>query len=108
MILLNIFIATLLVSLISIVGILFVGLNKKFLDKIIFILIALSIGALLGGAFLHLIPEAEKLSQNVFLFLLIGFLSFFLIEKIFHWRHCHKENCKDHSFAYINLFGDSV
>ena len=40
--------------------------------------------------------------------MILGFILFFLIEKILHWRHCHEEHCQIHSFAYINLFGDSV
>jgi zinc and cadmium transporter len=108
MILLTIIIASLFISLISLVGVVALSFRKDFLNKIVFILISISIGALLGGAFLHLIPEALESGAGFFYFILIGFFSFFIIEKIFHWRHCHKNNCKVHSFAYINLLGDSI
>ncbi|MBU0637020.1 ZIP family metal transporter, partial [Patescibacteria group bacterium] len=39
---------------------------------------------------------------------LISFIAFFLIEKIFHWRHCHKADCTIHTFGYMNLIGDSI
>jgi zinc and cadmium transporter len=39
---------------------------------------------------------------------LLSFVFFFLIEKAFHWRHCHKENCEIHTFGYMNLVGDSL
>jgi len=73
-------------------------------------LVSLSAGALMGGAFLHLIPESlENFSSNlIFIYVLLGFIVFFLIEKIFHWRHCHDGKCPIHTFAYINLLGDSV
>jgi len=34
----------------------------------------------------------------------------FVAEKIVHWRHCHAPISKDHphTFAYMNLFGDSI
>jgi zinc and cadmium transporter len=108
MVLIQIIISTILVSLISLIGILTLFFKDKFLNKIIFILISLSIGALLGGAFLHLIPEAIEIKEEIFLFVLVGFFSFFIIEKIFHWRHCHKTNCTVHSFAYINILGDII
>jgi zinc and cadmium transporter len=74
------------------------------------ILIGLSAGALMGGAFLHLLPEAVEKSTglDVYLFVLIGFILFFLIEKVLHWRHCHKGECNVHTFQYMNLVGDSI
>ena len=64
----------------------------------------------MGGAFLHLIPEALENSTPIttFTFLLAGFILFLLIEKILHWRHCHDINCKVHTFAYMSLFGDAA
>lgn len=102
--------ATLLVSIISVIGIITLILKKKLLDEILLILVSLSAGALMGGAFLHLIPEAlEKFeSFNLFLYVLIGFGLFFFIEKVLYWRHCHKGKCPVHTFAYMNLLGDGV
>jgi zinc and cadmium transporter len=64
----------------------------------------------MGGAFLHLMPEAaEEINANwLFGIFLISFAGFFLIEKLLFWRHCHKENCPIHSFGYMNLVGDSI
>ena len=108
--LLWILISTFLISLMAFVGILALMLKEKLLEKLLIILVSLSAGALMGGAFLHLIPEAvEKFSMDkVFIYVLVGFTLFFLIEKILHWRHCHKRKCSIHTFAYMNLFGESV
>ena len=105
-----ILISTFLVSVISLIGILTLLLKQRLLEKILMFLVALSAGALMGGAFLHLIPEAIEKSMNpsILIYVLIGFAVFFLIEKILHWHHCHKENCPVHAFAYMNLFGDST
>jgi zinc and cadmium transporter len=105
-----IFLATFLVSLISFVGVICLSLKEVILNKILLILIGLSAGALMGGAFLHLLPEAVEEGQglNVYLFVLIGFILFFLIEKVLHWRHCHKGECDVHTFHYMNLVGDSI
>jgi zinc and cadmium transporter len=105
-----IFLATFIVSLISFVGVVCLALKENILNKILLVLIGLSAGALMGGAFLHLLPEAVEKSTglDVYLFVLIGFILFFLIEKVLHWRHCHKGECDVHTFQYMNLVGDSI
>jgi zinc and cadmium transporter len=105
-----ILLATFIVSLISFVGVVALALKDKILNKILLILIGLSAGALMGGAFLHLLPEAVGNSKglDVYLFVLVGFILFFLIEKVLHWRHCHKGECDVHTFQYMNLVGDSI
>jgi len=106
----KIIIATLLVSLVSLIGLLVISFKKSFLKKISFFLVSLAAGSLMAGAFFHLLPEAaEQLSAEVlFPTVLVSFVVFLLIEKVLHWRHCHQENCKIHTFAYMNLVGDAV
>lgn len=108
--LLAILISTVLVSAIAFIGIVALALKEKLLKKLLLVLVALSAGTLLGSAFLHLIPEAVAKfdSPLIFPLVLVGFVFFFLVEKILHWRHCHKENCEIHPFAYMNLLGDTV
>ncbi|MFH1838129.1 MAG: ZIP family metal transporter [Candidatus Kuenenbacteria bacterium] len=104
------------ITLISLTGIIVLFLKEKFLDKILLILVAFSAGTLLGGAFLHLIPEAiEKLGNetNVFLYILSGFITFFILEKFISWHHCHKspsqhkEHAKKHLSSLI-LISDGI
>lgn len=103
-----ILISTFLVSSIAFIGILALAIREKLLNKILLTLVSLSAGVLMGGAFLHLIPEAIEFGSNIFLYVLAGFVLFFFIEKLLHWRHCHKEKCPIHTFAYMNLIGDSI
>src|SRR4030042_3986025 len=106
----DILIATFLISSGALIGIFSLAARKDLLEKILLFLVGLSAGTLMGGAFLHLIPEAaEKLElSTVFSIVLFAFIIFYLIEKIFHWRHCHKGHCVVHPFGYVNLIGDSV
>ena len=98
-----------LISLIAFVGVFSLSVKDEVLDRILLCLIGFAAGALIGGAFLHLLPETveKSTSINVFLALSFGFFLFFLLEKLL-WRHCHKAKCKVHPFAYINLIGDGV
>jgi len=102
--------ASIAVSLISLIGIFLLIFNDKFINKILFLLIAFSAGGLIGGAFLHLLPEAIENNPhgNIFFYVIVGFVAFFIMEKYFHWRHCHNDVCDIHAFTYLNLIGDSV
>lgn len=101
--------STLFVSLISLIGIFTFALSDKSLKRILLVLVGFSAGALMGGAFLHLIPESldNSSSDAVFVTVILGFILFFLLEKML-WRHCHEKECHIHAFAYLNLFGDSI
>lgn len=106
-----IIISTLIISLGSLVGIFTLSLKAEFLNKILLKLVALSSGALLGGAFLHLMPEGvEQLpAEQFFGIALVTLIIYLLIEKLLHWRHCHAgPDCPIHSFGYTNLIGDSI
>lgn len=98
-----------LISLIAFVGVVSLAIKDEVLDRILLYLVGFAAGALIGGAFLHLLPETveRSTSMNVFLALSFGFFLFFLLEKLL-WRHCHKGKCEVHPFAYVNLIGDGV
>lgn len=104
--------ATLIVSLISLIGIITLLIKQKHLNKILFFFISFSAGSLLGGAFFHLIPESLEKSTASFVFqlVLIGFITFFILEKILHWHHCQNDHCQEHKkvLGLQNLAGDAL
>ena len=102
--------ANLLMGLVSLVGIVTLTLNKKLLNEILIFFVALSAGTLLGGAFLHLIPEsAEILSiHTTNLVVIIAFIAFFLLEKGVHWHHHHDIEHDTHTLGIMNIFADSI
>jgi len=61
-------------------------------------LISYAIGALLGAAFLEILPEAlekgepHRMAGTV----LFGIMVFFVLEKLVLWRHCHHDHCEAH------------
>lgn len=107
------FLSVIVVSLISLIGILILIISDKFLSKIIFSLVSLSVGALFAGAFLHLIPESEIFKSEPeigALLILTGILFFFSLEKFLHWKHSHhlpqEEGIKP--LGFINLIADGL
>ncbi|MDD5177132.1 MAG: ZIP family metal transporter [Sterolibacterium sp.] len=62
-------------------------------------LVSFAIGALLGAAFLEVLPEAIVATtdaRSTSAIVLAGILAFFVLEKLVLWRHCHTEACEGH------------
>ena len=62
-------------------------------------LIGYAVGALLGAAFLEILPHAVETTpsvQQLSATVLGGILLFFVLEKFVLWRHCHIESCEAH------------
>ena len=105
------FISVIIVSLVSLVGVFSLSIKENILKKYINFFISLAIGALLGDAFIHIIPEAyiSSLGTNLASILVIaGILFFFVIEKFIHWHH-HGEDKEEehiHPVGKLVLFTD--
>ena len=80
------------ISLVSLAGALTLSLGPRRLERVIFLLVAFAVGAMLGGALLHLIPESYEAlggGPETGLLVLSGVVAFFVLEKFLHWRHQH-------------------
>ena len=103
--------ASVIVSLISLIGVVALIIKDDLLKKLIIFMVAFAAGGLIGGAFLDIIPEAVGYVKDVkqlFLYVVLGYVIFFIIEKYLHWRHCHEAGCEVHRFTYLNIVGDIV
>jgi len=101
------------VSLISLFGLFFLSLSPRFTEKLTLFLVSLSAGTLLGDSFLHLLPEAvadNSVGLRMWLWLIIGLIAFFVLEKVVHWRHCHIRTgpAHPHHLGIMNLVGDCL
>lgn len=101
------------VSSISLIGIFTLSFKKERLKKILLLLVSFSVGGLFGDAFIHLLPESfERLGTNLItsLYIVLGILIFFVLEKFIRWRHCHITGSKEHLHPIVtmNLVGDTV
>lgn len=116
--LLSAIVAVTFVSAISLIGAVALAWREALLRKILFVLISLAAGALLGDAFIHLIPEAFESAGNplvVSLLILAGFLVFFVLEKLLQWHHVHtdepllaKDHVRIHPVGHLVLVSDGL
>jgi zinc and cadmium transporter len=101
------------ISLVSLLGALGLVVRPDALRGALLFLISFAAGALLGDAFLHLIPEIAESAAGLDVVasagLLAGLLSFFVLEKILHWHHSHLPHEEVlHPVAVSNLVGDGL
>lgn len=87
-------------------------LREETRARLLLPLVAFAAGALLGGAFFHMLPGAlERMGTApvVFLWLLAGFAVFFLLEQFLHWHHCHRAEgeCRE-PVTWLILIGEGL
>jgi zinc and cadmium transporter len=108
---------TFLISIISLVGVIALFIHEKLLEKILLVLVSLSAGGLMGGAFLHLLPEAvSKLNSStlstsatkLFSYFLLGFCIFFFLEQFIQWTHEPYGLHEKKPVSYLVLVSDLV
>ncbi|MBI2145033.1 ZIP family metal transporter [Candidatus Woesearchaeota archaeon] len=109
------------VSLLSFVGVFTLGIRQSLLNNILFGVVAFAAGTLISAAFFDLIPEALEAAGEagvsdvpVTVFIIIGILVFYSIERFVSWHHHHHRELKGeghkevHAFTYLSLIGDAV
>ena len=104
-------VATVLDSLVGLVGIFSLYVSEEKLEEIVQWLVAFAAGAMLAGALVHMIPKAMvalryKWTGEV---AILGFLTFFVLERFLHWHHCHETGpCEVHPVTTLTIVGDSL
>jgi zinc and cadmium transporter len=86
--------------------------NRPARDRVVPWLVSYAVGTLLGVALLDLLPQAltSVPPTPVFATLLAGIFTFFVLEKLVLWRHCHDDHaCQIHpSTVTFILIGDAL
>jgi zinc and cadmium transporter len=86
-------------------------LPERLFDRVVPPLVALAAGTLIGGALLHMLPEAVAAMGNrlaVYVWLIGGFVGFFVLEQFLHWHHCHRPVAEHGPLGYLILLADGV
>lgn len=111
------FASVLLVSVVSLVGVVVLTLRVQVVSKVLLYLVSFSTGAILGTVFFHLLPEVMEHAGDPIVgsgLILLGMMLAFCIEKFIHWHHCHRTEHDDesgrhaHPLGALILFGDGI
>ena len=106
-------VSVLIISAVSLVGLLMLCVDEARLREWVLFLVSLSVGAMFGDAFIHLLPEAFARTQSPLatsFYVLMGLFLFFVLEKFLRWRHQHlplDEDCVQ-PLGYANLVADGI
>lgn len=112
------------VSLVSLVGLLTISMDEARVRRLATVFVSFAVGALLGDAFIHLLPEifeprpASEGALGASLLVLLGLLVFFAVEKLLRHHHGviheHHHPQQPHEpigrpeLAAINILGDAI
>jgi zinc and cadmium transporter len=105
--------STMLISLISLLGLITLSWKKDRLQKSLTFLVSFAVGAIIGDVFIHILPEAYKNSESTLLIslsVLAGFMIFFVIEKFVNWKHFNLHLSEEDMppVVAMNLIGDAA
>ncbi len=116
------FIMIFLIGCVSLVGVFFLSVKEKTLDKMLFYLVAFATGTILSTAIFDLIPESihdfEELVASgeyvendmflVFLSIMVGLVVFFVLERFIYWFHGHAHEEEKEKYVCYDTFGKQV
>jgi zinc and cadmium transporter len=109
------------VSLVSLVGLATIAMDETRVHRLATLFVSFAVGALLGDAFIHLIPEAfagpvpRRAALGPSLLILGGMMVFFIVEKLLRHQHgvLHEHyhgqpELRRPELAAINILGDAI
>ncbi|MFH1591865.1 MAG: ZIP family metal transporter [Candidatus Woesearchaeota archaeon] len=101
----NVLLLSLIAGLATVLGVFLVKSNEKFTKKYSIVFISLAVGVLLGASFFELIPQSLELLDSALIFILIGFLIFYLLENLIVVHICKESDCKKHRIGTMAIIG---
>ena len=93
-----------LAGLATISGTLLVFFNRRSQEYAIHF-ISFAAGVMLATAFVHLVPKSTELYPHAAVMVLLGMLTFYVVQNIMTLHPCHDEECEIHRLGMLALVG---
>jgi zinc transporter ZupT len=87
------------------VGIVVISQYKEWSRKRSTYFVSFAAGVLITVSFMHLIPESSEMSQSAPLFMLLGFLGLYLLNRFLNLYLCHEYDCPDYAVGLVPILG---
>lgn len=103
--------SVLVVSLVSLIGVLALAVRPERLERMLLYLVSFSAGALLGDVFIHILPEIMEGEGAVRsgAYVLAGIILFFVLERMLRWHHSHGSHDEGvHAVVHLTILGDAL
>lgn len=98
-------------SVLALVGSVTLILPERTLKRLVIPLVSLAAGTLLGGALFHMLPVSVAVIGNrlsVYVAVVAGFATFFVLEQWLQWHHCHRVAAEHAPLGYLILLADGA
>ncbi len=94
-----------LAGVVTTVGIYVISRYAKWGKKNVIYFMSFAAGVLIAVSFLHIVPKSFEMNKLAPVFLLVGFLFFHLLSKLFNRFACDKPACRNYKFGLIPVLG---
>lgn len=106
-------VSVVIVSAVAFVGIVLLVLREQVLRRVVPVLVSFAVGALLGDALFHILPELAStggITVGISWIMAAGIVGFFVLEKFIHMHHRLEAPAHGHihPVALTNLLGDGL
>jgi zinc and cadmium transporter len=104
-------VAGLAMSSVALVGSVTLVLPERTLKRLLMPLVAFAAGSPLGGALFHMLPESVDVIGNrlsLYVWLTAGFVTFFVLEQLLQWHHCHRAVSQHGPLGCLILLADGA
>ena len=97
--------ASVLACIVTTIGIYVINKFAKWGKKNIVYFMSFAAGVLISVSFMHIIPESFEMNKSAPIFLLVGFLALYLLNRFINMFRCGEKNCKRFVHGIIPALG---
>ena len=97
--------ASTLACIVTTIGIYVINKNAKWGNQNVVYFISFAAGVLISVSFIHIIPKSFGMNQQAPIFLLVGFMGMYVINRFVSIFVCHERDCTDLSIGIIPMIG---
>lgn len=100
-----VFLTSILACLVTTIGIYIIGKYEKWGSRNIVYFMSFAAGVLISVSFIHIIPTSFNMVKTAPIYLLIGYMGLYLINRFVTAYVCHERDCADLSIGIIPMLG---
>lgn len=97
--------ASFLACIVTTIGIFVISKYEKWGNKNVVYFISFAAGVLISVSFIHIIPKSFSMNSRAPIFLLVGFMGMYIINRFVSMFICHERDCTNLSIGLMPMIG---